>query len=190
MGGPRGPWQLYLGNELDWAVASGPRGGSTLDDQLTVSVIDYQVQEDARRIRWSGDEGRPSQVYFRSDTAINLTDMAHNGGVLLMELRLGEIPEGEVTLRMDCTWPCSGAIDVTEPLNGLEVNEWHRLAVSLDCFKAAGTNLGRVDVPFLVSTSGRFSMDLAEVTISEVADDALVMRCPRSDTAGALAGGM
>ena len=189
-GGPRGPWQLYLGNELDWAVASGPRGGRTLDDQLTVSVIDYQVQEDARRIRWSGDEGRPSQVYFRSDTAINLTDMAHNGGVLVMELRLGEIPDGEVTLRMDCTWPCSGAIDVTEPLNGLEVNEWHRLAVSLDCFKAAGTNLGRVDVPFLVSTSGRFSMDLAEVTISEVADDALVMRCPRSDTAGALAGGM
>lgn len=189
-GGPRGPWQLYLGNELDWEVASGPRGGSTLDDQLTVSVIDYQVQEDARRIHWSGDKERPSQVYFRSDAAIDLTDMAHNGGVLAMALRLGEIPKGEVTLRMDCTWPCSGAIDVTEPLNRLEVNEWHRLAVSLDCFKAAGTNLGRVDVPFLVSTSGQFSMDLAEVTISEVAGDALVMRCPRSDTAEILAGSM
>ena len=189
-GGPRGPWQLYLGNELDWAVASGPRGGVTRDEQLAISVIDYRVQEDARRLSWSGDGSRPGQVYFRSDDSIDLTEMADKGGVIVMEVRLGQAPGSAVTLRMDCTWPCSGAIDVTDQIKQLELDTWHRLAVPLACFEAAGTNLGSVDVPFLVSTAGLFSVDLAEVTIAEAAGNAQVMRCPAENLAGIVPGGL
>ena len=189
-GGPRGPWQLYLGNELDWAVASGPRGGVTDDKQVAISVIDYRVQEDVRRLSWTGEKNRPGQVYFRSDIPIDLTDMANNGGVMLMEVRLGTSPGEAVTLRMDCSWPCSGAIDVTGELQALELDAWHRLAVPLDCFADAGTNLAAVDVPFLVSTTGQLLLDLAEVTIAEVAHDAQVMACPGEELAGIAAGGL
>ena len=85
---------------------------------------------------------------------------------------------------------CSGAIDVTGELQALELDAWHRLAMPLDCFADAGTNLAAVDVPFLVSTTGQLLLDLAEVTIAEVAHDAQVMACPGEELAGIAAGGL
>ncbi len=42
---------------------------------------------------------------------------------------------------------------------------------ALACFEAAGTDMSAVDVPFLMSTSGALTVDLAEVTlVAKVAD--------------------
>ena len=182
-GGARGPWRLYLGNELDWAVASGPRGGATRDEQLAVSVIDHRVQEDARRLEWSGNGGRSSQVYFRTDNPINVSDLSTSGGAMVFEIRLGQQPIEPVKLRMDCLWPCSGELDVTQQFEDLELAAWHRLAIPLACFEAAGTDMSAVDVPFLISTSGAFSVDLAEVTLVEKISEASLLSCPTKEVA-------
>lgn len=182
-GGARGPWRLYLGNELDWAVASGPRGGATRDEQLAVSVIDHRVQEDARRLEWTGDGNRNSQAYFRTDNPINISDLSSTGGAMVIEIRLGQQPLEAVKLRMDCLWPCSGELDVTQQLVGLETAAWHRLAIPLACFEAAGTDMSAVDVPFLMSTSGAFSVDLAEVTLVAKVSEAITLSCPLKEVA-------
>ena len=182
-GGARGPWRLYLGNELDWAVASGPRGGATRDEQLAVSVIDHRVQEDARRLEWTGKGNRSSQAYFRTDNPINISDLSSTGGAMVIEIRLGQQPLEAVKLRMDCLWPCSGELDVTQQLVGLETAAWHRLAIPLACFEAAGTDMSAVDVPFLMSTSGAFSVDLAEVTLVAKVSEAITLSCPLKEVA-------
>ena len=182
-GGARGPWRLYLGNELDWTVASGPRGGATRDEQLAVSVIDHRVQEDARRLEWTGDGNRNSQAYFRTDNPINISDLSSTGGAMVIEIRLGQQPLEAVKLRMDCLWPCSGELDVTQQLVGLETAAWHRLAIPLACFEAAGTDMSAVDVPFLMSTSGAFSVDLAEVTLVAKVSEAITLSCPLKEVA-------
>ena len=182
-GGARGQWRLYLGNRLDWAIAAGPRGGTTKDDQLSVSVIDRRVQEDSRRVEWSGDGKRSSQVYFRANIPINIESMSATGGALVMDVRLIDQPVDQVKMRMDCTWPCSGELDVTQHLQSLETNMWHRLAIPLACFEAAGTNMSAVDVPFLMSTKGAFTIDVAEVTLVEENSDAKLLSCATPEVA-------
>ena len=182
-GGARDQWRLYLGNRLDWVIPSGPRGGSTKDNQLSVSVIDRRVQEDSRRVEWTGDGKRPSQIYFRADIPINIEEMSATGGAIVMDIRLIQRPVDLVKMRMDCTWPCSGELDVTQHLQGLDIGVWHRLAIPLACFEAAGTNMGAVDVPFLMSTRGVFTIDLAEVTLVEKNSDAKMLNCPTQDVA-------
>jgi beta-glucosidase len=182
-GGARGQWRLYLGNRLDWAIAAGPRGGTTKDDQLSVSVIDRRVQEDSRRVEWSGDGKRSSQVYFRANIPINIESMSATGGALVMDVRLIDQPVDQVKMRMDCTWPCSGELDVTQHLQTLETNMWHRLAIPLACFEAAGTNMSAVDVPFLMSTKGAFTIDVAEVTLVEENSDAKLLSCATPEVA-------
>ena len=182
-GGARDQWRLYLGNRLDWVIPSGPRGGSTKDNQLSVSVIDRRVQEDSRRVEWTGDGKRPSQIYFRADIPINIEEMSATGGAIVMDIRLIQRPVDLVKMRMDCTWPCSGELDVTQQLQGLDIGVWHRLAIPLACFEAAGTNMGAVDVPFLMSTRGVFTIDLAEVTLVEKNSDAKMLNCPTQDVA-------
>jgi beta-glucosidase len=182
-GGARGQWRLYLGNRLDWAIASGPRGGTTKDNQLSVSVIDRRMQEDARRVEWTGDGKRSSQVYFRADVPINIESMSATGGAVVMDIRLIQKPVEQVKMRMDCTWPCNGELDITQHLRSLETDVWHRLAISLACFEAVGTNMGAVDVPFLISTPGVFTMDLAEVTLVEEVSGANLLNCPTQEVA-------
>jgi len=182
-GGARDQWRLYLGNRLDWVIPSGPRGGSTKDNQLSVSDIDRRVQEDSRRVEWTGDGKRPSQIYFRADIPINIEEMSATGGAIVMDIRLIQRPVDLVKMRMDCTWPCSGELDVTQHLQGLDIGVWHRLAIPLACFEAAGTNMGAVDVPFLMSTRGVFTIDLAEVTLVEKNSDAQMLNCPTQDVA-------
>lgn len=182
-GGARDQWRLYLGNRLDWVIPSGPRGGATKDSQLSVSVIDRRVQEDARRVEWTGDGKRPSQIYFRADIPINIEDMTATGGMLVMDIRMIKKPAERVKMRIDCTWPCHGELDVTEHLQRLDVGVWHRLAIPLACFEAAGTNMSAVDVPFLMSTSGALTIDLAEVTLVEKNADAKLLSCSTPEVA-------
>ena len=141
------------------------------------------MQEDARRLEWSGDGKRSSQVYFRADVPINIEEMSATGGAVVMDIRLIQKPVDQVKMRMDCTWPCNGELDVTQQLRSLDTEVWHRLAIPLACFELAGTNMGAVDVPFLISTPGVFTMDLAEVTLVEEVSDANLLNCPTQKVA-------
>ena len=148
-----------------------------------MSVIDRRVQEDARRVEWTGDGKRPSQIYFRADIPINIEDMTATGGMLVMDIRMIQKPAERIKMRIDCTWPCHGELDVTEHLQRLDVGVWHRLAIPLACFEAAGTNMSAVDVPFLMSTSGALTIDLAEVTLVEKNADAKLLSCSTPEVA-------
>ena len=183
-GSSRNPWRLFVGNASNWSVVSGPRGVATDDEALAVSVIDYRVQADARRITWSGYGEAPSQLYFGADEPVNLVSMAEAGAVVLLEMRINEMPDARVAIRMDCVWPCTGELDVTEQLSQMPTAAWQRLAIPLDCFAAAGTDLNAVDVPFLISTAGALELDLAEVTITEDSGDAQSIPCSAESLVG------
>lgn len=182
-GGEKGPWRLYLGDELDWAVPSGPRGGSTKGNFLDVRVMDYRVQEDARSLRWSSSGVKGSQAYFRSDDAIDMTELLEAGGAMVLEIKVNRAPEKAVTLRMDCTWPCRGEVDFTNELNRIAKGQWRRIAVPLSCFARAGASMSSIDVPFLLSTSGALDLDLAEVTIAENPRAIELVNCTATDIA-------
>lgn len=175
--GVRDPWQLYVGDEGDWSLAVGPRGGQSTYGELQLSVIDRHVQEDARRADFSGTGERLSQLYFQYDEAVDMTDLESIGGVLAMELRLHTPPSAPVLLRMDCGWPCSGAVDLTPVLKTMDSGEWQTISVPVACFARRGVDLSQINTPFLIATSGALSVDIAEIAIRQSPVENSVFDC-------------
>ena len=96
-----------------------------------MKAVDRYVQEDARQITWSGDGSVTSQLYWQSNAPVDLSELHAAGGVLSMVLQLEEAPAGAVMLRMDCEYPCTGALDVSTMLRDRAIGEWQRVSIPL-----------------------------------------------------------
>ena len=88
-----------------------------------------------------------------------------------------EPPTGDVALRMDCGWPCSGAVDLTPVLKTMDAGEWNTVSVPVACFARRGVDLSRVNTPFLIATRGALTVDIAEIAIREVPMDNTLFDC-------------
>ncbi len=71
---------------------------------LTVTTVDGAVQEDSRRVEWTG--GHESQFFWQTDNSVNLSALPGDNPALMMTFAVDKHPEGPVKLRMDCEWPC------------------------------------------------------------------------------------
>ncbi len=179
-GGPVSPWKLYVGDVADWRVpATGSVTSTAGRGSITVRSVDRGVQEDAREVSWSG--GGLAQVYLHSEQTVDISRESNGDLALAFDLRLDRAPQSTVTLKLGSS-PGSppqagdGALDVTEVLSDLPVGEWRTVRVRLRCFADAGTEMARVDTPFLIATAGEMALAFSGVKLVSAADGEAI--CP------------
>ena len=160
------PWENFVGDTMEWNTPLGARGGQSKTGALTVSVTDHRVQEDAKQLVWSGSSDEIVQFFYQAAEAVNMAKLEKGHGALVFDVRVVEPPTGEVALRMDCGWPCSGSLEVGGFLDSLALEEWLRVAVPLSCFKAAGADMRTIDTPFLLATKDSMVVEVGEVTLT------------------------
>jgi len=71
---------LYIGDDFDWSVRVGPRGAVSSRGELNLSVVDREVQEDARRVEFTGNGEHLSQIYFQFEDPVNMRSIGGGGG--------------------------------------------------------------------------------------------------------------
>ena len=163
-GGPVPPWQLYVGDPRHWAVKTVGGNATTWDrDNLVVTAVDREMQEDARSARWAGYES--AQVYVEASQAVDLTTEAAECMVLAFDVMVEEPPVAPVYAAMRCGEGCEGRIDITEALTGSEVGEWREMRLRLRHFADAGADLSHITTPFLLATEGRLALRFANVRL-------------------------
>ena len=177
-GGSKEPWREYLGDADNWKILAEGSIASTSKGQLVMKAVDRYVQEDARQITWSGDGSVTSQLYWQSNAPVDLSELHAAGGVLSMVLQLEEAPAGAVMLRMDCEYPCTGALDVSTMLRDRAIGEWQRVSIPLDCFAAAGADFKRITTPFLLATDSALSLRISEISLLTQAPAMTLVSCP------------
>jgi beta-glucosidase len=177
-GGSKEPWREYLGDAGNWKILAEGSIASTSKGQLVMKAVDRYVQEDARQIIWSGDGSVTSQLYWQSNAPVDLSELHAAGGVLNMVLQLEEAPAGAVMLRMDCEYPCTGALDVSAMLRDRAIGEWQRVSIPLDCFAAAGADFKRITTPFLLATDSALSLRISEISLLTQAPAMTLVSCP------------
>jgi beta-glucosidase len=96
--------------------------------------------------------------------------------------RLDRAPERSVAMSMRCAEPLCGTpegvtLDVTSAFRDSHPGDWRTLSIPLACFAAAGADLGRVEVPFAVSTAGRFGLTISEARIGH-GNSGSAAKCP------------
>jgi beta-glucosidase len=176
-GGPVAPWKLYVGDTANWRVpVDGPVTTTSGSENLVIRTADRRLQEDARALRWSGAE--PAVVYLTANDPLDLSREANGEMAIAFDAYLEERPSGAVALRIDCAGDgsCFGAVDITEKLAALELEQWTTIAVRLRCFEDAGADMKRVTTPFGLGTDGSAALRLSDIRLVSASEDAAT--CP------------
>lgn len=161
---PLAPYELFLGDPLNWRQRVTTSRAESPTGAVRLRTVDVVVQEDARRVEWSGEA--PGQVYLQTAIPHDVAALAAEGGMLRARLIVHEAPTKPVFLRMDGTYPQAGAVDVTEALRAMARDELVEFALPLAAWGDAGAPLGHIDTPFLLWTKGRLAVTFADLRLS------------------------
>jgi beta-glucosidase len=105
---------------------------------------------------------------------MDMTALEEQNKALIMTYRVDSHPQGSVTQRMDCTWPCAGAQDVTELFAKATLGQWNKTAINLSCFAEAGADLSRINIPFLLTGSDAFAITIKDIRIDDAEPSELI----------------
>jgi beta-glucosidase len=98
--------------------------------------------------------------------SLDLSKEFDDTAVLKMQVKVNEITEATVNLSMSCGVYCTGSLNIAAQLKALSLNEWTTLEVGLSCFADAGAKLSRIDMPFVLQSSGKLEMAFSELAIT------------------------
>jgi beta-glucosidase len=112
---------------------------------LTVTAVDRDVQEDARRVQWNG-EGL-GIVALSTHNRQALSDYYESESALLFDVKINQAPEGKVAVRIGCGPSCSTHVDVTEEFRSIVGAGWKTLSIGLDLFPEVLTDFGLHRLP-------------------------------------------
>lgn len=173
------PFGMFIGDEGQWVMPVAGAVAQSSTGELTVKSLDVRVQEDARQITWHGSGVRDSQFYFKtnSNDGVDLRSIEEDSGALSIVVNMASSPRGKVKLRMDCSWPCRGELDVTKLFKRLPEKQWVRLSFPLECFVDAGADLSKVNSPLVLVSNNTMSLVLLDAVITRDPDKDSMVPC-------------
>ena len=160
-------WRLPLGDDLDAVAAS-------IDGNIRAETTQVDVQQDARRITFAGD----AQFSAYSTSSQDYSGFAGTHAALVFDIVVDRPAAGAVNVRVDCGFPCGGAVDVTRALAALPLHARATLKIALQCFIDQGLDITSVAAPFAIDTRQAFVASFADIRWKVgAADDADVLPC-------------
>jgi len=166
----------YLGTPANWAFLI-PKNGLGAMDAGTVKAEPTKVGDNnGIKVTWTGGIG---QVYSQSKISNDQVDYIDANAALVFDTILHKAPEDQVTMRVDCRYPCMGLVDVTDYLKKLPPEKLTTVKIPLACFEKAGTKFAVVNTPWLIFTTKALSMSVANVRYVPGAakDPDVAMKC-------------
>jgi beta-glucosidase len=170
--------KLYIGSPPNWSLPVGSDLNNavvTSDGHVKVETAQLNVQQDAKKVTWtSTGQFMAQSIGVKTDYSGYLTAEA----ALVFDVSVNQAPQGNVKMRVDCTYPCIGELDATAVLKGLPLDTRRTLKIPLACFLAKGTDFTGIDVPFLVFTDKPFTATFADIRWQiNAAKDADALAC-------------
>ncbi|GAB59657.1 glycoside hydrolase family 3 N-terminal domain-containing protein [Rheinheimera nanhaiensis] len=164
------PYQLVLHSNDD---------SKTMDSSvaqlanIAVRTFDNKVQEDARRLSFSG----AAKVSLTSAFPADLRAYQESGSALVIELQhTGTVPE-QVLLGMDCAQSCNSSINIAPQLKALAANSWHSLSVDLACFAKQGADFSQIFTPLSLQASGTAELSFTDIRLQPGKAASADLRC-------------
>ncbi|HET7267067.1 MAG TPA: glycoside hydrolase family 3 N-terminal domain-containing protein, partial [Oleiagrimonas sp.] len=160
--------QLATGTDVPpVTVTSLP--ATTGNDSLTVSTEDYQRQESARRLVWSGT----AAYQLRADEAQNLSSQTAADTMLVVTMKINHLASGTVSFGMAPDQHAAITIPVTTALSKLPTDTWMRVGLPLQCLQRAGVDMRQIRIPFQLKAATGDAISVTGVELSTEADHTL-----------------
>lgn len=139
-----------------------PRGSSP-DGNLSVAPQDWQAQEDARELRWTGPA-----AWQLSSAAPLLLPAPGEGREWAVEFNHAVTRRPSGRLLLDCGISCGAPVDLTAAMALAEGKGWRTTVVPLRCMGSALANGGTAAFPMRLGSDAAFTMLLSSVLILSV----------------------
>lgn len=155
---PQAPWLLELqsGESRSQVESSIQALGA-----ITTRTFDDQVQEDARRFTFSGEE--VSGFAFVSPFPRDLRAYANDTSALALSVRRESESPDDVRLTIHCGDDCLVSENIAEHFAALPVDEWQTLRFSMACLQEQGLELAQV-----ASVVGIQSAESMTISINDI----------------------
>lgn len=136
---------------------------------ITVATSQINTQQDAKLVTWSG----PASFEAHGAKPLALPAAAAKDAALRFDTIVQAAPAGRVTVAMGGT-----ALDATALFGRLAGKGKQAVKIPLACFTAKGLDLGKVDTPFSVSSTGAFAAAFGNIdAVGSAAGDQDAVRC-------------
>jgi beta-glucosidase len=154
------PNVLFLGTPTNWAYTV-PKSGTAPLDAGSIKVEPAKVGDsNGMKITWTGGIG---QIYSQSKLTNDQLDYLDANGALVFDAVVHKRPEDQVTMRVDCRYPCMGIVDMTKYYQEVPLDTKQTVKIPLACFEKTGTKFTAVNTPWLIFTTKPFAVSLANI---------------------------
>jgi beta-glucosidase len=154
----------YLGDAAGASAQVTGLPASSKQGTITIEALEAPGRPAARSLRWSGEGA--GEVYVRHQQPLDLRRQSNGDLALSVDVIVLEPPTESVKLGMGCGASCGGSLDVSALLKEMPVGEWKPLRVRLRCLAEAGVDMGRVETPIRIGTSGKLRLGIAAVELA------------------------
>nr|WP_010130644.1 glycoside hydrolase family 3 N-terminal domain-containing protein [Microbulbifer agarilyticus] len=177
MGDGKGELAVFDGRALDpWRLQVTDAGNNqTIISSsvaklhgISVQSVDRKVQEDSRRLRWTGEGSAMAGFFANSRT--DLSAYLGNHGALIFDVKVDGAPSDPVSLGMYCGQDCGAEKSITEVLQSAVPGEWKTVTVDLQCLAADGARMDMVLSPFYMRTEGKLDLTIHDVRVASQAE--------------------
>lgn len=156
---------ITLGDPGKWGVGITGTTGKSASGKVQVSPVTFQTKNDALNIVWNkknvkgelGIYGDPINIAAYKDVA-----------ALTFDIKVNIKPKESVMVGMDCGYPCRAEYEIGMMLRKLKQDTWTSFPIPLNCLSAANFDLTKINAPFLISTSGRLDVSIANIRLERL----------------------
>ncbi|WP_339718919.1 exo 1,3/1,4-beta-D-glucan glucohydrolase [uncultured Paraglaciecola sp.] len=160
-GYPVQPWRLVLNDAGGNTQVSASSQASSLS-KLLLQATDHQAQEDTIQATWEGEANLSIQ-----GNPVDLTEKMAAGSALTFNYNVLQQGASKVSLSIGCGVDCVGDLDLTGSLKSKAGQGWQQATIPLSCFADVGSNMEKVDMPFLLAAKAGLIIQLSEIKIIE-----------------------
>lgn len=163
---PVAGWHMALGDESEWYQPVKGTQQNSLNKAISVEKVTVDDKE-GLRLTWKKKD--KDGAFSVLGEAIDIKALESTIG-LAIDLRVEKKLKHNLTLSMDCGYPCRGSVKLNPILEAYPQNEWITLPIPLRCFAQNGTDLSKMNTPLHFQTKGKFQMVVGEVRLIQLPD--------------------
>ena len=169
------PYVLFLGTPANFSTTV-PQNGTAPLDAGAIKVEPTRIGDaPGAKFTWTGGLG---QFHLQSRTSNDLLDYLEANAAMVFDAVVHKTPEDQVTMRVDCRYPCLGVVDMTNFYKSAPVGQKIQVKMPLSCFEATGTKFTAVNTPLVIFTTKAFGLSVANVRyVPGAAKDADALKC-------------
>ncbi|TCS35674.1 glycoside hydrolase family 3 protein [Reinekea marinisedimentorum] len=154
------------GTANGWAGLEVSNGADTSIGSLTTSPIDYQHQQDAVNVVFTGESAAQIYMQTEDEEGTDLYSYVNADATLQFDIDMKTDAPESLVLSTHCEWPCLGEVAIHKVLpeaSAVDESNWTTVKIPLQCFIDEGMDFSITNTPFLLYSEDAVEFNLGEV---------------------------